>query len=198
MKAPPQRDFPPKGVAYPVGFAAAERDPEIVLFLGLVLGRDLNRQSPEMSVPGLLALGLEASRNQRLRGCRPWGLALGWTQSLRALRSGAGHETAAFARPLERGVSPLRRAPCAFLSSLFPGLNEGLNDARKSAAGSIVVAGICRPRQGGRFAADVSDDAGGIGGRGDAKSGHGGWTILSQSRGSPKAGGKPQEPIVRA
>jgi hypothetical protein len=36
MKVPPQRDFPPKGVAYPVGFAAAERDPEIVLFLGLV------------------------------------------------------------------------------------------------------------------------------------------------------------------
>src|SRR5215470_3599132 len=87
------------GLAYPVGFAAAERDPEIVLFLGLVLGRDLNRQSPEMSVPGLLALGLEASRNQWLRGCSPRGLALGWTQSLHALKSGAGHETAAFARP---------------------------------------------------------------------------------------------------
>jgi len=68
MKVPPQRDFSPKGVAYPVGFAAAERDPEIVLFLGLVLGRDLNRQSPEMSVPGLLALGLEASKNQWLGG----------------------------------------------------------------------------------------------------------------------------------
>src|SRR5262249_57467454 len=75
--------------------------PEIVLFLGLVL---LNRRSPEMSVPGLLALGLEASRNQWLRGCSPWWLALGWTQSLHALKSGAGHQTAAFARPLERGV----------------------------------------------------------------------------------------------
>jgi hypothetical protein len=120
MKAPPQRDFPPKGVAYPVGFAAAERDPEIVLFLGLVLGRDLNRQSPEMSVPGLLALGLEASRNQRLRGCRPWGLALGWTQSLRALRSGAGHETAAIARPLERGVFAPAEGPMRLPFVPFP------------------------------------------------------------------------------
>src|SRR5215475_9995025 len=99
---------------------------------------------------------------------------------------------------LNAGFSPRRRAPCAFLSSLFPGLYQGVERRTESAAGSIVVPGICRPRQGGRFAADVSDDAGGIGGRGDAKSGHGGWTILSQSRGSPKAGGKPQEPIVRA
>jgi hypothetical protein len=35
----------------------------------------------------------------------------------------------------------------------------------------MVFPGICRPRRGGRFAADVSYDAGGIGGRGDAKSG---------------------------
>src|SRR5262245_23019757 len=87
------------GLAYPVGFAAAERDPEIVLFLGLVLGRDLNRQSPEMSVPGLLALGLEASRNQRLRGCSPRGMAGGWPRSLQALQSGVGHDSAALARP---------------------------------------------------------------------------------------------------
>ena len=63
-ESPAAEGFSAKGVAYPVGFAAAERDPEVVRFLGLVLGRDLNRQSPEMSVPGLLALGLEASKNQ--------------------------------------------------------------------------------------------------------------------------------------
>src|SRR5262249_49997710 len=99
---------------------------------------------------------------------------------------------------LNAGFSPQRRAPCAFLSSLFPGLNKGLNDARKSAAGSIVVPGIYRPRQGGRFAADVSHDAGGSGGRGEPKPGEGGRTILAQCGGPPEAGGKPQEPIVGA
>src|SRR5215475_8352179 len=58
-------------------------------------------KAPRNVRPGLLAPGLEVLKNQWYR---PWGLALGWTQSLHALKSGAGHEIAAFAQPLERGV----------------------------------------------------------------------------------------------
>src|SRR5262249_55348401 len=152
-----------------------------------------------MSVP-VPGLSLEASKNQWLRGESP-GASLGMDGRL-ALRLKSARD---MNPPPSRGrlnarLSPLGWAPSAFLSSLFRGLyqDQGVERRAESAAGSIVVPGICRPRQGGRFAADVSHDAGGIGGRGDAKSGHGGWTTLSQSRGSPEAGGKPQGPIVRA
>src|ERR1700747_1697181 len=99
--------------------------------------------------------------------------------SLWTLQTARGHETAGITPPLETcGFSPVRRPPCAFLSSLLRCLNEGLN-SRGEVPPVDHKSGTCRPRQGGRFAADVGCDAGGIGGRGDATSGHGGWTILS-------------------
>ena len=143
--------------------------------VGFVAG---GRKASGMSVP-LLGLGLEASKNQWLRGERR-GVSLGMDGGLAfRLKSARDMKPPPSHGRLNARLSPLGRAPNAFLSSLFRGLYQGVERRAESAAGSIVGPGICRPRQGGRFAADVSHDAGGIGGRGDAKSGHGGWTTLS-------------------
>jgi hypothetical protein len=67
-------------------------------------------------------------KNQWLAGAS----FLRWKMELARLENGEGHEIAAITPPLEtRALSPVRKALCAFLSSLLRGLNEGLNTCGK-------------------------------------------------------------------
>ena len=147
-----------EGLEYLVGFVAGERQSEIVLFPGPVLFMDLSwaalpRLGRSWAATETAKTPKCPSRFQasawKLRGINDFaGRARGgpcgdgW-RACASLEIGAGDMKPPPSRGrLNAPLSPLGRAPSAFLSSLFRGLYQGVERRAKSAAGSIGVPGI--------------------------------------------------------